>query len=62
MHIYICEYKVLNNHYPSHPKKEFDVQIGYECEQCKMKFGASLGDMELHKLLVHLQNGDINAD
>ena len=32
----------------------------YECEKCGKKFGNSLGDMELHKTIVHLQNGDID--
>ncbi len=34
----------------------------YVCDNCGMSFGNSLGDMELHKTLVHLQNGDISAD
>lgn len=28
----------------------------YECDLCGMKFGNSLGDMELHKTIVHFQN------
>jgi hypothetical protein len=40
-------------------KKEFVIRNEYECEICGMKFGHSLGDMELHKLLTHLQNNDI---
>jgi len=31
----------------------------YKCKECGINFGYSLGDMELHKLRVHLQKGDI---
>jgi len=31
----------------------------YKCEECEINFGNSLGDMELHKLTVHLQKGDM---
>jgi hypothetical protein len=30
----------------------------YKCEECGINFGNSIGDMELHKLTVHLQKGD----
>jgi hypothetical protein len=40
-------------------KKDSADPSEYECEKCGKKFGNSLGDMELHKTIVHLQNGDI---
>ena len=30
----------------------------YKCEECGINFGNSIGDMELHKLTIHLQKGD----
>ncbi|HKR74061.1 MAG TPA: hypothetical protein VJR94_08110 [Candidatus Nitrosocosmicus sp.] len=50
----------MNIDYIRRPKKEFVVQKEYECDLCGMQFGDSLGDMELHKLLVHLQDSDMN--
>jgi hypothetical protein len=43
-------------------KKNRPNQSEYVCEKCGMNFGSSLGDMELHKTIVHLQNGDISSD
>ena len=40
-------------------EKEEGRKYEYKCEECKINFGNSLGDMELHKLTVHLQKGDI---
>lgn len=42
--------------------EETSNQSDYVCEKCGMNFGNSLGDMELHKTIVHLQDGDISAD
>ena len=36
-----------------------DINYKYKCEECGINFGYSLGDMELHKLTVHLQKGDV---
>jgi hypothetical protein len=33
----------------------------YECDMCGMNFGNSLGDMEIHKTIVHLQNGNTDT-
>jgi hypothetical protein len=38
-------------------KKESEGQ--YKCEECGINFGNSIGDMERHKLTVHLQRGDM---
>ena len=43
-------------------EKNRSNQSEYVCEMCGKKFGNSLGDMELHKTIVHLQNGDIISD
>jgi hypothetical protein len=40
-------------------KKEEETNYKYKCEECGIDFGNSLGDMEVHKLTVHLQKGDI---
>lgn len=39
-------------------EKKGSNQSEYVCDNCGMKFGNSLGDMELHKTIVHLQAGD----
>lgn len=39
-----------------------DTDLKYKCEECEIDFGNSLGDMELHKLTVHLQKGDIEIE
>jgi hypothetical protein len=43
-------------------KMEEEINYKYKCEECGINFGNSLGDMELHKLTVHLQKGDIEID
>ena len=35
-----------------------ETNYKYKCEECGINFGNSIGDMELHKLTVHLQKGD----
>ena len=46
------DYIVENN------KRQY--QEGYKCEICGKKFGTSLGDMERHTLLTHIQNSNID--
>ena len=41
-------------------KKINEINYKYRCEECGIDFGNSIGDMELHKLLIHLQSGNIN--
>jgi len=36
-----------------------ETNYKYKCEECGINFGNSIGDMELHKLTVHLQKGDM---
>ena len=38
--------------------KKIEANYKYKCEECGINFGNSIGDMELHKLTVHLQKGD----
>jgi hypothetical protein len=40
-------------------KNEEGTDYEYKCEDCEINFGNSFGDMELHKLTVHLQKGDM---
>ena len=39
-----------------------DTNYKYKCEECGIDFGSSLGDMEVHKLTVHLQKGDTEIE
>ena len=41
-------------------ENEEGTNYEYKCEECEINFGNSLGDMELHKLTVHLQKGDMD--
>lgn len=43
-------------------KKEDKSKLQYECKECGIDFGNSLGDMELHKLTRHIQKGDMNIE
>jgi hypothetical protein len=36
-------------------KNKEETNYEYKCKECGINFGNSLGDMELHKLIVHLQ-------
>ena len=38
------------------------INYKYKCEECGIDFGNSIGDMELHKLIIHLQSGNININ
>ena len=53
-----------NNNVTKKDNKEMEEEINYKykCEECGINFGNSLGDMELHKLTVHLQKGDTEID
>jgi hypothetical protein len=55
-------WKVTNNLDNLRIGNETSNQSEYVCEKCGMNFGNSLGDMELHKTIVHLQDGDISTD
>jgi hypothetical protein len=39
-----------------------EINYKYKCEECGIDFGKSIGDMELHKLIIHLQSGNININ
>lgn len=43
-------------------KKKEETNYEYKCKECGINFGNSLGDMELHKLTVHLQKRDIEIE
>ncbi len=43
-------------------KTKENTNYKYKCEECEIDFGNSLGDMELHKLTVHLQKWDIEIE
>ena len=42
-------------------KRTNQSESEYVCDNCGINFGNSLVDMELHKTIVHLQNGDTSA-
>ena len=48
-----------NNNNNHNDKNKEKINYQYKCEECNIDFGNSLGDMELHKLTVHLQKGDL---
>ena len=43
-------------------KNKEEKNYEYKCKECGINFGNSLGDMELHKLTVHLQKGDMEIE
>ena len=43
-------------------KNKEEGNYEYKCKECGINFGNSLGDMELHKLTVHLQKGDMEIE
>jgi len=49
-----------NNSIKKEDKEETNYK--YKCEECGIDFGNSLGDMEVHKLTVHLQKGDTEIE
>ena len=57
-----CKYdvrKAMDKNIIKKEKVNEDINYKYKCEECGINFGYSLGDMELHKLTVHLQKGDV---
>lgn len=51
--------EVLDNNTRTKDNEENkEANYKYKCEECGINFGNSIGDMELHKLTVHLQKGD----
>jgi hypothetical protein len=51
---------ITNKDNNNNEKNKEKTNYQYKCEECKIDFGNSLGDMELHKLTVHLQKGDMD--
>lgn len=50
----------MDNNTSTHDNEENEeTNCKYKCEECGINFGNSIGDMELHKLTVHLQKGDM---
>ena len=47
-----------NNTRTNDKEKNEETNYKYKCEECGINCGNSIGDMELHKLTVHLQKGD----
>jgi rRNA maturation endonuclease Nob1 len=52
-------YKSMCTNIIKKKKVNEEINYKYKCEECGINFGYSLGDMELHKLTVHLQKGDV---
>jgi hypothetical protein len=48
-----------NNTRTNDNEENGETNYKYKCEECGINFGNSIGDMELHKLTVHLQKGDM---
>ncbi len=49
----------MDNNIIKKDKENEETNYKYKCKECGNNFGYSLGDMQLHKLRVHLQKGDI---
>jgi hypothetical protein len=43
-------------------KEKGEPEGQYICDECRINFGNSIGDMERHKLTVHLQQGDTELE
>jgi hypothetical protein len=48
-----------NNTRTNDNEENEETNYKYKCEECGINFGNNIGDMELHKLTVHLQKGDM---